>query len=147
MPNGVTPWCSECRADRRAVVLGEVLLFVGGLREGVCPDLRPNCSSGGQCCLQRQSPVVDDDGLLVLGSAIVKVLDDNWPMCRHFDFCLMRVRVLLPQPQMAEDAFYDVGFMNEADDFIRKNFSPDSTHTKVYLSGHGDPKSYFRWFS
>jgi hypothetical protein len=29
----------------------------------------------------------------------------------------MSREVLFPQPQMAEDAFYDLGFMNEADDF------------------------------
>ena len=28
----------------------------------------------------------------------------------------MRARVLLPQPEVAEDAFYEVGFMNQADD-------------------------------
>jgi len=30
---------------------------------------------------------------------------------------LMRTRVLFPQPEMAEDAFYDIGFINQAYDF------------------------------
>ena len=58
----------------------------------------------------------DDDGFFIPGPAIVKILDDNWPICRHFGVSLMQIRVLLAQPEMAEDAFYDVLFMNEADD-------------------------------
>jgi uncharacterized protein YozE (UPF0346 family) len=38
-------------------------------------------------------------------------------MCNRFGFSLMRGRVLVAQSQMAEDAFNDVGFMNQADDF------------------------------
>ena len=59
----------------------------------------------------------DDDGFFIPGPAIVKILDDNWPICRHFGVSLMQIRVLLAQPEMAEDAFYHVGFMNQADDF------------------------------
>ena len=58
----------------------------------------------------------DDDGLLIPGPAIVEVIKYNRPICRRFDFSLMMVRMLLPKAQVAEDAFYDVGFMNEADD-------------------------------
>ncbi len=63
-----------------------------------------------------RSLVVDEDGLFISGPAIVIIIEDNRPICRRFDFSLMRVGVLLPQPEMAEDAFYDVGFMNQADD-------------------------------
>jgi hypothetical protein len=51
------------------------------------------------------------------GPAIVKIIEGNWLICRHLRFFLMRIRVLFPQPWMAEDALYHVGFMNEADDF------------------------------
>jgi len=68
-------------------------------------------------CIQRRSLVVDDDGLFIPDPAIVKIIEDNWPMNRRFRFSLVRTRVLLPQPPMAEDAFYHVDFMNQADDF------------------------------
>ena len=58
----------------------------------------------------------DDDGLLIPGPAIVEIIRDNRPICRRFDFSLMMVRMLLPKAQVAEDAFYDVGFMNQTDD-------------------------------
>ena len=67
----------------------------------------------GGPCLQRRSLVVDDDWLFISGPAVVEILHDNRPICRRFDFSFMRVGGLLPQPEMAEDTFYDVGFMNE----------------------------------
>ena len=71
--------------------------------------------TGGEV-LQRRSLGVDEDGLFISGPAVVQILRDNRPIRRRFDFSLPRVGVLLPQPEMAEDAFYDVLFMNEADD-------------------------------
>jgi hypothetical protein len=48
--------------------------------------------------------VVDVDRLLISGPAVVAILQDNRPVFRPRDFTLMRVRMLLPQAQMAEDA-------------------------------------------
>jgi hypothetical protein len=53
--------------------------------------------------------VVDDDGLFISGPAIVIIIEDNRPIRRRFDFSLIRSRMLLPQAQMAEDAFYASG--------------------------------------
>ena len=97
---------------------GDVLWFVESLKEGVCPGLRANCACGARKGVPgARNSMGDDDGLFIPGPAVVKIIENSRPICRRFDFCLMRVRVLLPQPQMAEDAFHDVGFMNEADDF------------------------------
>jgi hypothetical protein len=51
--------------------------------------------------------VVDDDGLFISGPAVVIIIEDNRPICRHFRFSLMRILVLLPQPQMVENALTD----------------------------------------
>jgi hypothetical protein len=67
--------------------------------------------------VQRWRLVVDDDGLLIPGPAVVKIIEDNRPIRRRFYFSLMGVGGLLPQPEMAEDAFDDVEFMNQADGF------------------------------
>ena len=65
-------------------------------------------------------PVVDavkDIYVPVSWQVMTKIIEDNWPIRRHFPFSLMSIRVLLPQPQMAKgDAFYHVGFANSADD-------------------------------
>jgi hypothetical protein len=76
--------------------------------------------------------VGDDDWLFIPGPAIVKIIENSRPICRRFDFCLMRVRVLLPQPQMAEDAFlrlrsgqvYDVVFDEAADFHLLLEYQP-----------------------
>jgi len=60
--------------------------------------------------------VGDEDGLFVSGPAVVEIRHDNRPVRRRFAFSLMRALGLLPQAQMAEDARYDVRFMDEADD-------------------------------
>jgi hypothetical protein len=56
-----------------------------------------------------------DCRFFIAGPAIVEIIEDDWPMFRRFG--LMRTRVLFPQPEMAEDAFYDIGFINQAYDF------------------------------
>ena len=64
-------------------------------------------------------PVVDavkDICVTISWQVMTKIIEDNRPICRHFPFSLMRIRVLLPQPQMTKDAFYHVGFANSADD-------------------------------
>ena len=61
--------------------------------------------------------MVDEDGLLVAGLAVVEILHDNRPGMRCFRFFQMGVGLVLPQPQMAENRFDDVGFVNEADRF------------------------------
>jgi hypothetical protein len=76
--------------------------------------------------------VGDDDRLFISGAAIVIIIEDNRPICRRFDFSLMRVRVQLPQPQMAEDAFlrlrsgqvYDVVFDEAADFHLLLEYQP-----------------------
>jgi hypothetical protein len=74
----------------------------------------PEVAGGG--CLQSRSLVVDHHWFFISGPATVITLEDNRPIRRRSRLCLKRDRVLLPQPEMAEDAFYDLGFMNEADD-------------------------------
>lgn len=59
---------------------------------------------------------MDDDGLFISEPAVVEILHDNRPIFRRPGFLVMRVGVLLPQAQMAEDALNDVGFMDQADD-------------------------------
>jgi len=54
--------------------------------------------------------VLDEGGLFISGPAIVKIIEDNRPIDRCFGFSLMRVRLLFPQSQMAEDALYGGGF-------------------------------------
>jgi hypothetical protein len=39
------------------------------------------------------------------------------PMFRCFCVPLRGSRLLVPQPEMAEEAFYDMGIIDEADDF------------------------------
>jgi hypothetical protein len=58
--------------------------------------------------------VVDVNRPFISGRATVAIIHDNRPVFRPFDCSLMRVRVLLPQPEMAEDARYYVRFMDEA---------------------------------
>jgi len=74
--------------------------------------------------------VVDEDGPFISGPAVVKILDDNRPVFRRFDFSLMRVRGLLPQARMAEDARYYVRFMDEADDlhFVAASGTTERVH-------------------
>ena len=69
----------------------------------------------GEEVLQQRSLGVDDDGLFISGPAVVEILHDNRPIDRRYDFALMRVGVLLPQPEVAQDAFYNAGFMNKTD--------------------------------
>jgi hypothetical protein len=61
--------------------------------------------------LQHSISVVDEDRLFISGTSVVEILNDNRPINRSSGFFPMRVRVLFPQPEMAEDALYDVGFM------------------------------------
>ena len=54
-------------------------------------------------------------------------------------FSLMRVIVVLPQPEMAEDAFYHGGFMNQADDlhFMVASGTTERVHfPATRLRGH-----------
>jgi hypothetical protein len=70
--------------------------------------------TGGEV-LQQRSLGVDEDGLFVSGPAIVKIIEDNRPIYRRFDFSLVRVGLLLPQPEMAEDPFDELRLIDEAD--------------------------------
>ena len=83
----------------------------------VSPGSKTSCpNEAREGFLKRRSLVVDEDRFFISGPAVVQILRDNRPVRRRFDFSLPRVGGLLPQPEMAEDAFYDVLFMNEADD-------------------------------
>jgi hypothetical protein len=62
--------------------------------------------------------VVDVDTLFISGPAVVAILDENRPVFGRFDFSLPRLGILFPQAQMAEDARYDVRFMDELMIFI-----------------------------
>jgi hypothetical protein len=102
----------RCKSQRD-LVLRHVLLPAEVFEERLSPELRENCSLvAGGGCLQRRSEVVDDYGFFIPVPAVVEVFHSNWPWIRCFRFFQMRVAVFLPQPQMAEDAFYHVGFMN-----------------------------------
>ena len=59
----------------------EGFLFVEGLKEGFCPDLKANCCCRADgICLQPRSLVVDDDGLFISGPAVVEILHHNTPI-------------------------------------------------------------------
>lgn len=58
------------------LVFMQVVLLAEGMKEGVCPDLRANCSYSGQWGLSR-SLVADDDGLFKPGPGIVSIIEDN----------------------------------------------------------------------
>ena len=79
--------------------------------------------------------VVDVDRLFISRPAVVAILDDNRPVFRPFDFSLMSVRVPLPQAQMAEDARYDVRFMDEADElhFVAASWTTERVHFPNFL--------------
>jgi hypothetical protein len=62
--------------------------------------------------LRRRGLVVNEDGRFISGPAVIGTFHDKRLICRRFYSRLMRFGVLLPQPEMAEDAFYGVGFMN-----------------------------------
>ncbi len=114
------------------------------LKEGVCQSLRGNCSNSGWWdCLQRRSIVVDVDGLFISRPVIVKIIEDKRPICRYFRFSLVRIRALFPESQVEEDAFYDVGFMNQADDFFSTACNRYSHLDPVFLmvvnKGDGAP--------
>jgi len=49
---------------------------------------------------------VNQHGFFISGPAVVEILHDNRPVRRRFAFSLRRVRGLLTQAQMAEDARY-----------------------------------------
>jgi hypothetical protein len=78
-----------------------------GVFAPVCGQTAP-VPTGGEV-LQQRSLGVDEDGLFISGPAVVAILNDNRPIDRRFDFALMRVGGLLPQPEMAEDAFLTSG--------------------------------------
>ena len=69
-------------------------------------------------------------------------------ICRRFDFPPWGARVLLPQVQMVENAFYDVGFMNEADDShlmtasrrTKRVYFPDLSDEPWPSSGRNPPQ-------
>jgi hypothetical protein len=115
--HGAAPWWSprwgvRCKLDfRRSVLIPECVK--GNFSSG-SKTSRPN--EAGEGLLQPRSLVVDEGRLFISGPAIVIIFEDNRPISRHLGFSLMRVCVLLPQPEMAEDALYHVGFMNQADD-------------------------------
>jgi len=62
-------------------------------------------ADGGSVHRYRWSLVVDDDGLFISRPAIGKIIEDNRPIQRRFDFW---AGWLLPQREMAEDVFDDV---------------------------------------
>jgi hypothetical protein len=68
-------------------------LACGAMKQGLCPDLRTNCSCwdcGG--CLQSRNLVDHDGGFFIFGPVPpdgIEILEDNWPMCRRFRFSLM----------------------------------------------------------
>jgi hypothetical protein len=90
------PWGVRCKlAFRRSVLIRE------------CPkgDISPGSNTSrpneaGEGPLQRRSLVVDQDRLFISGPAVVEILHDNRPIRGRFDFSLMGVGVLLPQPEM-----------------------------------------------
>lgn len=116
----------RCKLDfRRSVLILE------------CPkgDIPPGSETSrlheaGEESLQRRSLMVDDDGLFISWPVVVKILHDNRPVLRRFDFSLMRVGVLLLQAEMTEDAFYDVGFMDGADElhFLAASRTTERVH-------------------
>jgi hypothetical protein len=55
----------------------------------------------------------------------------------------MRVGGLFPQPEMAEDAFYDVGFVNQADDlhFMVASGTTEGVHFPDTRLGEHKPSS------
>jgi len=70
----------------------------------------------GQGFVQHPGLVVYEGGLFISGPAVVKIIEDNRPIARCFGFTLMRIWVLFPQSQMAEDALYHGGFVNQTYD-------------------------------
>jgi len=121
----VTPRWWQRRADWGEHSPGQHF-FCRGVEKGCLPG--PDPGSGqtrGQTgpvaaceeCLQCPSSVVDNDRLFIPGPAVVEILHDNRPIRRCFCFPPGRRRGLFPQPEMAEDAFYDIRVINQADDF------------------------------
>jgi hypothetical protein len=89
--------------------------------------------------LQHSSSVVNEDGLFISGPAVVEILHDNRPIDRCFGFLLMRVMVLLPQPEVAEYPFYELRVIDEADNlhFIRASGATERAHfPATRLRGH-----------
>jgi hypothetical protein len=74
----------------------------------------PVIAGGGY--LQPRSLVADDHGCFISGPDMIIIIKGNPPICRRFGFCLKRTRRMLPQLEVAEDAFYEVGVVNEADE-------------------------------
>ena len=89
---------------------------------------------------------MDVDGLFISGPAVVEVLHDDWPIDRCFGFFLMRVMVLLPKPEVAEDPFYELGVIDEADRFqqLLKLPIPALLRAKSALKNCTIPKSYLQ---
>lgn len=67
-------------------------------------------------CLLFRSLAVNNDGFLMPEPAVVEIFDDNQPVFPCF-FPLRESCLLVPQPEMAEDAFYDMWIITEADVF------------------------------
>jgi hypothetical protein len=57
-----------------------------GVPEGdISPGSKTSCpNEAGERSFQRQSLVVDEDGLIISGPAVVKILHDNRPRIRYF---------------------------------------------------------------
>jgi hypothetical protein len=79
--------------------------------------------------------VVNQHRLFISGPAVVEILHDNRPVRRRFAFSLMRVRGLLPQAQMAEDARYYVLIIDEAFDlyFMGGSRTAERVHFPNFL--------------
>jgi hypothetical protein len=110
-------------------------LECGGLEESYLPGFE------GKLLLRQpmgdlsslRTLLVDEDGLFISGPAIVEILHDNRPICRRFDFSLMEGGVLLPQPEMAENAFDELRLIDKAD---KLHFITTSgTAERVYFPG------------
>jgi hypothetical protein len=76
--------------DHHVDCLSSLSFFLAeGLKKELCAEKRAeNCSVGGTCKgrFQSRNSLVDDDGLFVPGSAILKILDDNQPIRRRLCF-------------------------------------------------------------
>ncbi len=113
-------------AGLRQVVRDDSFLVWRG-RQRVCPGPRirgPGQTRGQTApvracrdCVQCRSLVVDNGGFFIPGPAVVEIFDDNRPMFRCFCFPPGWSRLLFPEPEMAEDAFYHGRLVNQADDF------------------------------
>jgi len=73
-------------------------------RIGVRGEFQDKVLLWGHGSLVPYGSELDDAGFSIPGPAVVNLLEENRPIRGGFYFSLVRIRVLLPKPQMAEDA-------------------------------------------